>query len=689
MTGLSRRRRDEGVRRRPVLDGVDLEAPRRDHRRARAVGLRQDHAAAAGRRLPAPRRRHDRARRPQVVGGASARPGARARGRLRPAGGCALPAPRRGRQHRVRAPARRAPVRPASRRVDEVLDLVELPAPVHRRVTRTSSRAASSSGWRWPGRWRPQPAVVLLDEPFSSLDAGLREDTGRAVVRALRASGATAVLVTHDQGEALSLADQVAVMRAGRFLQVAAPAELYLAPARPRSPRFVGHATPARAARPPDGMATCALGKVPVADRRSRGAVLLAIRPEQSWRRHGCAGGRGDGDRGQLLRPRRDVRARSAPTAAWSSRASRPVRCPGPGDLVSPRRRRPGASAFPTPRRRHGDEPSSSTPAPCRAHPLLGGAGPTRPCAGDRRSVDGDVRRPRPPGRGAPGPSSAPTRRLVLLEAANDVERVVTYLAALAGGTRCCSRSGVGTTADATISLRPTTPTSSNASAATMRGACAPAAATTCTPTSRSCSARPARPARPSWCGSPATTCVANARSIAEYLAHPRRPTGRSPRCRCTTATACRCCNSHLGRGAAVVLTDLSVVDACFWDLVGAAGVTTLRRRALHLRPAGRAAGFADRDLPDAAARSPRPAAGWPPSGCATYAELGRARGWDLVVMYGQTEATARMAYLPPDLAAARPARSASRSPAAPAARAGRRGRPDPASASSSTPAPT
>src|ERR671910_308469 len=79
----------------------------------------------------------------------------------------------------------------------------------------------------------PRPKLVLLDEPFSSLDASLREDTGRAVVRALRAAGAAALLVTHDQGEALSLADQVAVMMGGTFLQVASPAAVYLTPAEP------------------------------------------------------------------------------------------------------------------------------------------------------------------------------------------------------------------------------------------------------------------------------------------------------------------------------------------------------------------------------------------------------------------------------------------------------------------------
>ena len=111
-----------------------------------------------------------------------------------------------------------------------------------RRAARTSSPAASSSGSRWPGRWRPRPSVVLLDEPFSSLDAGLREGTGRAVADALRAASATGVLVTHDQGEALSLADQVAVMRDGRLAQVGTPEQVYARPADLDVARFVGGA---------------------------------------------------------------------------------------------------------------------------------------------------------------------------------------------------------------------------------------------------------------------------------------------------------------------------------------------------------------------------------------------------------------------------------------------------------------
>ncbi|MFK5582358.1 ABC transporter ATP-binding protein [Serinicoccus sp. LYQ131] len=88
----------------------------------------------------------------------------------------------------------------------------------------------------------PDPSLVLLDEPFSALDASLRTEL-RAVVRdALRQAGATAVLVTHDQGEALSMADRVAVMREGRIRQVGTPEQVYAAPTDAWVARFVGEA---------------------------------------------------------------------------------------------------------------------------------------------------------------------------------------------------------------------------------------------------------------------------------------------------------------------------------------------------------------------------------------------------------------------------------------------------------------
>ncbi len=87
-----------------------------------------------------------------------------------------------------------------------------------------------------------RPRLVLLDEPFSSLDAGLRAGLRADVQRVLREQGATAVLVTHDQDEALSLADQVAVLRAGRIVQAGSPEELYTRPADPEIAAFVGDA---------------------------------------------------------------------------------------------------------------------------------------------------------------------------------------------------------------------------------------------------------------------------------------------------------------------------------------------------------------------------------------------------------------------------------------------------------------
>nr|WRX71465.1 ferric iron ABC transporter, ATP-binding protein [Actinomycetes bacterium] len=159
-----------------------------------------------------------------------------------------------------------------------MLELVELPSAI---ATRQPHELSGGQQQRvvLARALAPRPEVVLLDEPFSSLDAGLREETGRAVARALRSSGATAVLVTHDQGEALSLADQLAVMAGGRFLQVAPPNEVYLDPAGPAVASFVGHAVlvPAEAVA---GTATGALGRVRVRGTRE-GRVLLAVRPEQ------------------------------------------------------------------------------------------------------------------------------------------------------------------------------------------------------------------------------------------------------------------------------------------------------------------------------------------------------------------------------------------------------------------------
>ena len=126
----------------------------------------------------------------------------------------------------------------------------------------------------------PAPRLVLLDEPFSALDAALRAETRRAVLEALHAAGATALLVTHDQSEALSMGDEVAVLRDGHLVQIAAPTELYRHPLDSALGRFVGDAVLL------DGVAQgagiqCALGELLRGVAGPDGAVEVLIRPEQ------------------------------------------------------------------------------------------------------------------------------------------------------------------------------------------------------------------------------------------------------------------------------------------------------------------------------------------------------------------------------------------------------------------------
>jgi iron(III) transport system ATP-binding protein len=124
----------------------------------------------------------------------------------------------------------------------------------------------------------PQPDVVLLDEPFSSLDATLRADLRREVERILRDAEATALLVTHDQEEALSLADRVAVMRDGRIQQDGTPEEVYGRPTDRWVTRFLGDAEvlPGTAA---NGAVDCELGRFPI-PAEIEGEVDVVIRPE-------------------------------------------------------------------------------------------------------------------------------------------------------------------------------------------------------------------------------------------------------------------------------------------------------------------------------------------------------------------------------------------------------------------------
>jgi len=124
----------------------------------------------------------------------------------------------------------------------------------------------------------PRPALILLDEPLSNLDAGLRLTVRNEVRQILRREGATALFVTHDQEEALSIADLVGVMINGRIVQLAPPRELYERPATRAVATFVGAANfiPAEAH---GEVAQSVLGPLPLLTSHS-GPVSVMIRPE-------------------------------------------------------------------------------------------------------------------------------------------------------------------------------------------------------------------------------------------------------------------------------------------------------------------------------------------------------------------------------------------------------------------------
>ena len=84
--------------------------------------------------------------------------------------------------------------------------------------------AASSSAWRWRGPLAPEPKVLLLDEPLSALDYKLRKEMQIELKRLQHETGITFIFVTHDQEEALTMSDRIAVMSKGKILQMGSPA---------------------------------------------------------------------------------------------------------------------------------------------------------------------------------------------------------------------------------------------------------------------------------------------------------------------------------------------------------------------------------------------------------------------------------------------------------------------------------
>jgi iron(III) transport system ATP-binding protein len=126
------------------------------------------------------------------------------------------------------------------KRVDELLELVGL-AGLARRYPHQLS-GGQQQRVALARALAPGPEIVLLDEPFSSLDASLRASVRADVHDVLRLAGATSILVTHDQDEALSMADQVAILRGGVIAQINTPSSLYRLPRDAELAQFLGEA---------------------------------------------------------------------------------------------------------------------------------------------------------------------------------------------------------------------------------------------------------------------------------------------------------------------------------------------------------------------------------------------------------------------------------------------------------------
>jgi iron(III) transport system ATP-binding protein len=164
------------------------------------------------------------------------------------------------------------------RRVREVLELVDLAGQAGRMPSELSGgqrqRVALARALA------PSPTLVLLDEPFTSLDAALRVAVRDEVRTILRAAEQTALLVTHDQEEALSVTDRVGVMFAGRMHQIADPQTLYRSPATPEVAAFVGDADVLPGTRAGTFLVDTPLGRLPTSGPVGTDRVDVVLRPE-------------------------------------------------------------------------------------------------------------------------------------------------------------------------------------------------------------------------------------------------------------------------------------------------------------------------------------------------------------------------------------------------------------------------
>jgi iron(III) transport system ATP-binding protein len=175
------------------------------------------------------------------------------------------------------------------RRIDEVLSLVQMEALGDRKPNQLSGgqqqRVALARALA------VQPDCLLLDEPLSNLDAKLRHEMRSEIRRICKTAGFTTIYVTHDQKEALSVADRIAVLKAGKLVQVGTPSELYHKPIDSFVADFIGHTNLLRGTlmardesnwivKTPAGSIMASVANVP-AGVLGGANVLVSIRPEQ------------------------------------------------------------------------------------------------------------------------------------------------------------------------------------------------------------------------------------------------------------------------------------------------------------------------------------------------------------------------------------------------------------------------
>jgi putative spermidine/putrescine transport system ATP-binding protein len=184
---------------------------------------------------------------------------------------------------------RRRPRDEISRRVEATLDLVGLPGLGRRYPAQLSGgqqqRVALARALVL------EPRILLLDEPLSNLDAQLRIHMRTELTAIQRRVGITTVFVTHDQEEAMSIADRIAVMNTGVLEQMEAPQEIYARPATLFVATFIGTMNRLDAAVDGDGHLRAGPFSVPFADRLPSGDALVAgVRPEDLVIESGGAG---------------------------------------------------------------------------------------------------------------------------------------------------------------------------------------------------------------------------------------------------------------------------------------------------------------------------------------------------------------------------------------------------------------